>query len=211
MNIGDKQFKSKKSLEEYVRSIIVSIGICSSIKSINPDYYNFFIDLFRMHPKYPEKIYNIYDLSITANKISSKQFELNIIREDGSTDDISWRNCIYGEKDNFKTALRVSIDDQIKQFRNNNNKNECALCKTTDAISYHVDHENHFEEILFNFLQHTKMNKPTIFQNAIDNRKAFTSQDKEYDDAWKTFHKENARLRILCSSCNLRRPKWKNV
>ena len=87
---------------------------------------------------------------------------------------------------------------------------QCAICNTTDVTEYHVDHINHFEEIVFEFLQIVKRDKPSIFQNTLDNRKAFTDIDKEYEDEWTSFHKTKACLRILCSSCNLSRPKWKS-
>jgi hypothetical protein len=211
MEIGNKKFKSKKELEKYTRDTIASIGLCSSVKIKYLDEYNFFIDLFRRHPKYPEKIYGICDIKIVKNKVNSKYLELNIVKDDNSEDDISWRNCVSGnEKDKFKSALRVSINDQIKQFRSECD-NICSICKTLDADEYHVDHIIHFEEILYHFLQFTKKPKPTIFQNNIDNRKAFMSDDKEYEDEWKLFHKNKAQLRLLCRSCNLKRPRWKNI
>lgn len=211
MDIGDIHFTTKKGLEEYTRNIIARIGICPSIRTESSSDYNFFINLFRRHPKYPEKIYNICDISIVRNKVNSTRLELNIIKSDGSVDDISWRSCISGtERDNFKCALRVAVDEQIKDFRSTCNK-ECDICKTTEADVYHVDHVNHFEEIIYEFLQTTQRIKPNIFQNTTDNRKSFTLDDKEYENEWKSFHNNKAHLRLLCRSCNLKRPKWKNV
>ena len=210
MIIGSVHFNTKKSLTEHTRNIIKRIGLCSSIKETSINDYNFFIDLFRRHPSYPEKIYNICDIQIVPNKNKTGILELCIVKNDGKTDDISWLNCInQSEKDKFKSALRVSIDDQIWSFKKSCIKNECAICKTLEADEYHVDHENHFEEILYLFLQSTKREKPTKFQNTDDNRKSFTADDKEYEDEWKLFHNNHAQLRLLCRSCNLRRPKWK--
>jgi hypothetical protein len=210
MDICNKHFKTKKSLEEYVRGIISTIGVCRSVKTTHLEYYNFLVELFRRHPKYPDKIKNMIDIYIAPNKITPKNLELNLIRIDGSIDDISWKNCISGkERDKFNCALRVAVDDQIMSFRNFHTS-QCAICNTTDATEYHVDHINHFEEIVFEFLQIVKRDKPSIFQNTIDNRKAFTDIDKEYEDEWALFHKTKACLRILCSSCNLSRPKWKS-
>ncbi len=210
MDIGNKYFKTKKSLEEYVRNSILTIGICPSLKTNHIEEYNFFIELFRRHPNYPNKIYNMVDISIVPNKINSKYFELNIVKGDGSLEDISWRNCISEkERNKFKCALRVSIEEQIKTFKYSH-AHECAICKTKEADEYHVDHENYFEEILYGFLQIEK-DIPTIFQNTNDNRKMFRSEDKEFEDKWKTFHKDKACLRILCRSCNLTRAKWKHI
>jgi hypothetical protein len=211
VDIGDTHFISKKALEEHTRDIITKIGVCLSIRTKSINDYNFFINLFRRHPKYPEKIYDICDISIVKNKIKSACLELNIIKTNGTTDDISWKNCISGiERDKFKCALRVSIDEQIKSFRKKCN-NTCDICETSDANEYHVDHINHFEEIVYEFLKTTQKEKPTIFENMPNNMKSFTSDDKEYEDTWKLFHSNNACLRLLCRSCNLKRPKWKNV
>ena len=209
MDIGDKHFNNKKSLEEYVRRTIEKIGICESMKTKGIQDYYFFIELFKRHPKYPEKIDNICDISIVKNKVCSKYLGLVITKNDGSVDDISWRDCISGKaKDYFKCALRISIDAQIKNFRCMSS-NVCDICKTVDADEYHVDHENHFEEIVYNFLQTIQKDRPTLFQNTTDNRKSFTSHDRAYELEWQLFHKRNARLRILCRSCNLKRPKWR--
>jgi len=211
MDIADKHFKTKKSAEEYVRDMITKIGVCESVKTHNRDNYNFLIDLFSRHPKYPEKIYNMTDISIVPNKVTPRFLELNLIRHDGTTDDISWRNCISGvERNKFKCAMRVAIDEQIKLFRSTHN-NECAICKTTSADEYHVDHENHFEEILYNYLKTTTKDTPTIFQNASNNMKMFMPDNKDYEDEWKLFHEANAKLRMLCSTCNLKRPKWRHI
>ena len=91
VDIGDTHFISKKALEEYTRDIISKIGVCSSIRTKSINDYNFFINLFRRHPKYPEKIYDICDISIVTNKVKSKYLELNIIKTNGTTDDISWK------------------------------------------------------------------------------------------------------------------------
>lgn len=203
-------FSSKTKLDEYVKKIISSIGVTSSLKQTGEENYKFFVELFKRHPKYPEKIDGMCDVSITYNKIG-KGLCLNIIKQDGTIDDISWKMCVSEkEKDNFKSALRVAIHDQISLFRENN-ENKCALCFTTKNVEYHVDHEIHFEELVHNFLKTCKLNKPTQFQNAEDNRKKFKTEDKDYEDEWNIYHKQHAKLRILCKSCNLKRPKWRET
>ena len=37
----------------------------------------------------------------------------------------------------------------------------------------------------------------------------FTEQDKDFQDKWFLYHKENANLRVLCSKCNNSKPKSK--
>jgi hypothetical protein len=201
-------FSSKTKLDEHVKQIISEIGPTQSLKQNNQEKYKFFVELFKRHPKYPEKIDGMCDVSITCNKIG-KGLCLNIIKQDGTIDDISWKMCVSGkEKDRFKEALRVAIHDQISLFRETN-ETRCALCVTTKNVEYHIDHEIHFEELVHNFLKTCKLNKPTQFQNAEDNRKKFKTEDENYENEWKIYHKQYAKLRILCKSCNLKRPHWR--
>jgi len=207
IDIGDEHFKTQGALTKRVQDIISKIGLCSSVKTKSISDYNFFIELFREHPDYPHKTYNISDISIVKNK-KGQGFGLYIIKNDGTTDDISWKDCISGHKKNlFKVALRVSVEEQTDSFRKTSS-NICALCKISVG-PFHVDHENHFEEVVYGFLQTTKRVQPTEFKNTDDNRKSFIAADKEYEDEWKEYHMKEARLRILCAPCNLKRPKWK--
>jgi len=92
-------YKTQKSLKEYIKNIIDKIGICSSIKNNYPQYYDIFIELFYRHPK-PEKIIGITDIQIKKNPIY-KYLELYIVYKDGKTDDISYNVCISGKQKNF--------------------------------------------------------------------------------------------------------------
>jgi len=207
MDIGSKHFTTKKQLEEYTRHLISTIGICSSL--LYNEHYPFFLELFQRHPRYPEKIQNMIDISIQPNKITPQYLELHLLHSDGTTDDISWKQCVSGKARNpFHCALRVAVDDQIMSFRQSHHM-ICDICNKIDANEYHVDHVIHFEHIIFDFLQTNQLTPPTVFQNTYDNRKAFTDNDKEYENQWKLYHKTHAILRILCRSCNLTRPNWK--
>jgi hypothetical protein len=207
MDIGNKSFKNK----EDVAMIIKSIGVCQSIKDHSIEIYNLFTDLFKRHPRYPEKTLGMIDIFITINPID-KGLSLWIKKKDGTTDNISYSQCFKNRKrDDFKTAMRVAIEYQIKQFRKNHIL-KCEFCNINSPYErYEVDHENHFEEILDHFLKTTTLTKPSKFQDGDgeDNRKMFTLEDKEYENEWKLFHESKARLRILCRDCNQTRPNWK--
>ena len=211
MYIGNKSFINKKDAKTYVTKTIESIGICPSVKDSSIDTYDFFADLFKKHPRYPEKTLGMIDIFITINPID-KGLVLNIKKEDGSTDNISYAQCFKSfKRDDFKTAMRVAIEYQIKSFRKDHIL-KCNICNTNSPNEeYEVDHEKHFEEILQEFLKRTSLIKPSKFKDGDgeDNRKMFTSDDKEYENEWKLFHESTARLRILCRKCNQTRPHWK--
>ena len=211
MNIGKEFFRNKKDAKKHITNTIESIGTCSSIKDHSIDIYNLFVDLFKRHPRYPEKTLGMIDIFITINSIDNG-LVLNIKKEDGTTDNISYAQCFKpSKKDDFRTAMRVAIEYQIKRFREANLL-KCKQCNTNSPYErYEVDHENHFEEILDEFLKTTTLTKPSKFQDGDgeDNRKMFTLEDKEYENEWKLFHESKARLRILCRVCNQTRPHWK--
>ena len=200
-------FTTQKSLELYTRNLINSIGICSSLKNISIDNYNFFLKLFERHPDYPKKIDGIYDISICNNKINNNNLEINIIKTDGSKDNISWKSCISGKKRNgLYSAMRYSIYDQICNYRNSSIL-QCSICKiNSDNIQYHVDHINYFEYLAHKFIY--DHNPPKSFNDTYCNTKCFKNSDKDFEDKWKVFHKNEAKLQILCCTCNLKREKW---
>ena len=208
---GGRTFASKKALEDHVRALLREVGVTDSIKTKNPSQYDFLLELFRRHPGYPDKIVGMTDLAIQPNRMTPQHLELNLVK-DGELEDISWRLCVDAKgKDHYKIALRSAITEQIHRFRSAHPAT-CEICSTSNRdVDYHVDHINHFEEIVYAFhetLESKGLHKPTEFINRTDNRKGFRPEDGVFEDAWKRFHEETARLRILCAPCNLRRPKW---
>jgi 5-methylcytosine-specific restriction endonuclease McrA len=201
------QFKTKKSLEEYTKDLIYNkIGKTDSIKQKSPEYWNFFTELFTRHPDYPEKIDGIVDISITSNILRPQYYQLNIIKYDGSIDDISFKSCISGKKkNNLKVAMRVSIQHQIIEFKKKN-QHICVLCGSSEKV--HVDHEIYFDKIITDFIN-TQLYVPQEFDTRNDNRPCFRDEDIEFEKNWIREHFNKAKLRILCEQCNLKRPKWK--
>lgn len=208
--INNIQFSTQKFLGDYIRKIINEIGICNSLKENHINHYNFFISLFERHPDYPEKTHGLIDISITQNT-SFRNLDINIVREGGAMEGISWKTCISDTKKNkFKIAMRVAIDEQISKYRSEHT-NICAICKREDICDYHVDHEIHFEQLLYDFLEKIKMPIPSTFRTIEDNRRAFREEDNDFEKAWQEFHLKNAKLRILCATCNLKREKWDRI
>jgi hypothetical protein len=210
MNID--AFKTQKALKEYICDTINNIGLCDSVKNNYPNEYIMFLKLFERHPNYPEKIIGIIDIQIKNNPIYKKNKELIIIKNDNTSDNISYNQCIAKRKNNnLKVAMRCAIEDQIITFRNENNK-ICVLCDSTKDLQ--VDHIIWFEKLYDDFI--TICNDlnyiiPTVFDSNAGNLKCFKTGDTKFENEWKNFHKDNASLRILCKSCNLTRPKYKNT
>ena len=198
--------KTQKSLKEYFRKVIDNIGLCESVKTKHSEYYSDFIELFVRHPDYPDKIFGMVDIQIKLNPIY-KNLELCILYENGDCNDISYNLCVTGKpKNKLKTAMRVSIQYQIDEYRDNNNS-VCETCQTTYHIQ--VDHIVWFEKLYDDFMKINTLPLPTLFDETEGHLKCFTSDDDDFKNNWNHFHNEHAVLRMLCKSCNTSRPKYK--
>ena len=159
--------------------------------------------------------FNDVDFKLVANKLNKKAFELNIVKKDGSVEDISWRLCITGkpktDKHELMSALRYSIEDQIKEYRDSVCIDKCMLCNEYINNDINIDHIIHFEKLVNDFHSSIMLKIPIKFDDANDNsnRRKFKKEDSDYENAWKEYHKNNSKLRVLCQSCNLRREKYK--
>lgn len=206
-------FKSKKSFREYITKIIKDIGECDDIKNYNRKYYDILLELLKRHPHYDSKSKDMINLKLIPNVWNNKSLELRIVKEDGTDIDISWsKACIDGKSNtsetNLKKAMRSSIDNQIHDFKERYNDNICQICKK-ETKQVHVDHIIFFDTLVVEFINHKKMNKPTEFGDKEDgtNRPCFLNSDIGFESEWLEYHYRNAKLRILCKDCNLRRPK----
>lgn len=211
-------FASKKRFTEYIVSIIYDIGECDNIKNYNQKYYDILLELIKRHPQYVDKSRDMINLRLIPNTLKNNSLELRIIKKDGTDIDISWKkDCIDGKSDTeeqkLKKAMRSSIDNQTREFKEKYNDNICKLCKK-ETKEIHVDHEIYFDTLVAEFLEYIK-NKgitiPTEFEDKDDgtNRPCFLQCDIYFESEWLKYHYRNAKLRILCQDCNLKRSKPK--
>jgi len=196
---------TQKAQFEYFGKIL-NKGLCSSLVTQRPNDYKEMMLLFTKHPDYPHKTRDVVDMNITQNTLNHKAFQFNLIRNDGTIEDISYRNCISKPQENHKFigAMRDYIKPQIKSFRNLNEM-KCQFCGETDNI--HIDHIYMFKNLMIDFLL-INPNKPTLFNENTDNQYVFRLEDvatHEYANKWYEYHKLNATLRPLCATCNLSR------
>ena len=164
------------------------------------------MELFVSHPDYPEKIVNDVDVSIIKNKINPKYLELQLMKQNNETDNISYITCL-NKSDNtkyLKEAMRYAISPQILVFKNNQINLECDICKSNENIQ--IDHLLLFKHIYDDFLKN-RNEIPSKFNENYFNGAQFQPKDKLFEAEWYEFHKQNSQLRCLCKSCNLTRKK----
>ena len=208
-------YKTQGEFEAYIKDIIYNdVGICDNIKINHPSHYIKLIEILKRHPDFDNKTQDMCDLSIVRDALNVHALKIMIINEDASETDISWRCAITGKpktkKEELVSAMRSSVDEQIFQFRKDNEK-QCVLCLNTDK-TLEVDHIIHFDEIVFNFMkriENKKISIPNSLGDTIDNthRRCFLETDVIFKNEWIDYHRKNAQLRMLCKKCNATRHK----
>ena len=197
---------TKKEQLGYYKNLINNTGLCSSLKTQHPDVYEQLMKLFLTHPDYPEKMNNVIDVAIIKNKINPLYLELQLIKSNNKTDNISYLACINkpNTTKNLKEAMRYAILPQILEFKNKQEALECSICKSNENIQ--IDHLILFKNIYEDFIK-TRNDIPVKFDENYFNGAQFQPKDKLFEEEWYEFHKQNSQLRCLCKNCNLTRKK----
>jgi len=134
---------------------------------------------------------------------------------------ISWRASILSEFPTarlqacpVRAAMRQSIRRQVCAFRRSaqvGSALSCRICHRQDrSLVYHVDHDTPtFAALVQTFLAEARnaieCPGPLTIQYGRNGRRAFPPEANRFARRWREFHQEQAVLRILCRSCNLRR------
>lgn len=192
----------------------------NELGAIHSDHelYKILFELLQKHPRKKQKIgcgLSHFDL---RQNCGTKGSEVHVIRIDNTSDDFSWRKCISGnfneQKHDLESAMRNAIYTFTSGFKNDTlciGSSLCGICKKVlDTQSeIHVDHEDPlFHTLMKNFLRKTNMKSPTKFESeSILNNKKFRKEDQHFEKEWVSYHNSHAKLRLLCSHCNLSRPK----
>ena len=202
--------RTKELKKNFVKKCIETLGECSSIRNYDEEAYLALKGLFNRHPKSPEKIRGMVDVKIEHNP-TFNQLELHIVREDGSSEDISFRKCIFRQHPLKKLyeAMRHAVHPYILDYKNTSGLG-CHACGISNS-EMHVDHQKPlFKELAEKFLslkEEEGIQPPTQFVSLTGNNRAFEDIDFEFKQAWIDYHNANCKLRILCKGCNLRRPR----
>jgi len=200
------QFKTQASLKNYFRGIINKIGVCESVQSEYPQEYTDFCQVFARHSEYPDKFLGFVDVKINYNPVFKNQLVVYIIKNNGDIDDVSvLNNCVTGKPkgNNLQIAMRVSIQPQIDEYKNNNCIKVCELCGEHDRIE--IDHHSEkmpFAKLYIDFMEINKLHIPTLFNDTKSHMKCFKEEDYSFREKWIQYHKDNAILRMLCRTCN---------
>lgn len=213
ITIGGLTFKTQKETESYVRHLLLELEQSKEVDS-NSEKWPFLFSLIERHPDSIEKK-GTGILRFLVGRSVEGHVELNLLRTDNTQVDISWKKCISGkatsELSNLKAAMRVQVQNQIDDFKYSNFLPEgiCEICNATlnTPKSVHVDHVVHFDSLVGDFLKDNPDYPKQFDDEPLTNKAKFKIEDLSYAENWSNFHQENASLRLVHGSCNLRRKK----
>ena len=167
-------------------------------------------ELVKRHPN-PEKTKGMVGLSVEPNRLNPKSFGLNILKDDGTKVDISWRICLSKtpktSNEKLAGAMRFAISDQILDFRKKNTGNHCTHCgdEFGNGIVPHIHHSKcEFKDLMKNFIKVCGRQIPLSFDDdPSTHQKKFKLLDYEFEKDWCKYHKKLAVLQLVCKHCNL--------
>ena len=219
ITIGTKVFKTQTECKNYTRIILTELGITISVKCKNIEHFNFLRSLCERHPRYQEKFQKFCDFRICRSALNTRGLELQIVNNDGTYTEISWNICVSGKsstkESSFYSALRQHISLQIMNFKNTNDLSYCRECNhrfVEFSPPVHIDHVIQFKQLVENFLEiNTNIIIPTEYEKKERTYETlFANSDRWIGELFEKYHSENAVLRVLCETCNLKRPKYKS-
>lgn len=200
-NFSNLLSDTKKNFKQFVRGKILAFD--------GKDPFWFW--LITLHPEFEEKSgVGIKEFFITANPFKKSVKQVNIRRVDGSEIDFSWLTCVDQKNksniSNLSQAMRGAVVDQIIEFSSPRKHFACELCGDKTSKK-HVDHEGPtFFKLVSDFISFNLT--PEKFDDCETYHRAkFKKEDDSFEKKWKEYHRDNARLRILCERCNLTRKK----
>jgi len=166
------------------------------------------MDLINNHPEKNDKIGNgIKKFIIEINRLNHKAYHINILRNDDSIIDFSWKVCAGCLKPNsLLSAMRHSISKQIIKYKKKNkSKLICKYCSSKENI--HVDHKYpSFKKISTDYIKSIKLKIPNRFgSDAKTYQHTFTLEDQEFKNEWNSYHKKHAIYQLLCETCNIKK------
>lgn len=213
--LGSLEFKTKEQAKDYIRTIrekyeyeqilnekdfgIIKEAIATMKEDKRPKIEDIdFIKVERIDTGKPHKNFVIYLLSGEVAEFSIK----NCFPPKNSKKD--------SNKENFNEAARIAVVDQITTFKKQTNRYWCVVGKHEVAEEdVHIDHDNpSFSDLINDFVgtENIQLDEITYVKKNYQQRQF---KDENLKRKWQVYHKNEAKLQILCSQCNLRKKKNK--
>ena len=216
IEINDKLFKTKKSAEDFIRTILYKYPLNSCLVG---DDLTFICSLLEMHPNKEEKVgVGIKSIIVEKDTTFNKTTHFSIIRTDDSKIDFSLGKCLTPSLNEpirlFHLSARRAIADQVISFRNksfadainNNGEIVCVISGVSVAKNTsNIDHAppNTFHSIVSDFISLNNINVNTIEYIETPDGIGREFSDSNLKDNFSDYHRRVAKLRILSPWANL--------
>ena len=164
--------------------------------------------LLIQHPNYSDWKYQEPIAFKTTRSPKKKAIQVLVKFEGLEWRSVSWRACVnkkvkkITDLEKCSSAMRYAIREQISAFKMFNFRKICEICESNKDIE--VDHDKNyylFSELRDDFIKDNGVPKSYWWDKKATSFRA--SNSKEWLNEWQRFHANNARLRYLCSKCNI--------
>lgn len=216
--INGIEFKTKKSLKEYVDNIKKKYPLGQSIRNSNFEDFEFLCEFFKLHYEYDiKKGVGIQDIIVERNTNFQMDTCFYIVRLDGSKIDISVKVCLDGtNKDTPESLLTIACRNvtrpYLQQFRENyfrTTSKELCICPITGIqLTWNNSDTDHaypqtFKQIVSDFIEVFDIDITKIqYTNTsgVDNTVLF--KEKSLADLFYNYHATVANLRVVSREAN---------
>jgi 5-methylcytosine-specific restriction endonuclease McrA len=203
ISINNIEFKTKKSAESHIRTIIYDLG--EMIITKDNDEFILFCDLVSFkYSKTPTKF------ELFKTELSKTTLHLKVYFDDDEKNNIitSWKDCARRTHTTdsiakqLNDAMRYAIFPDCLKFKYGKDS-ICAECKSTDNIQ--TDHLIPFSKLKNDFL-FTQKEHPILFDSEPSVcQTVFKSSDIEFSNRWVEYHLKHASFQLLCRTCNIKK------
>jgi hypothetical protein len=211
--VGELQFSSKGEARTYFSEILNKHPVGSGLSDSDFDDV---MSLLMCHPKAAEKIGS----GVKSIKINQGFYSANrcfhVVRTDGSVEDFSIGKCINGDHSAFHKfciACRRAVESELramkgKYFEENGDSEHKVVCPITkEKIKFHEAHVDHREPFTFSSIVHFFIKANTININEVEylteGKYGNEFKDNFLTEKFRTWHRENAKLRVVKGKTNL--------
>lgn len=207
--IGRMTFKSMKEAESFIRKLRDRYEDDEPISLLDSIFLQ---GLLELHPEAEQKFGSgLQSFSVRRCDYGTRGFVIH--RTDGTSTDFSFITCLRGadERRDRLNALRHAVDEQVYAFKRAAFEGKsvvpCAIRGTlTSFLDAHVDHvpPTTFRSLVDRWLLSSGFKLETLeISQPRDNQVSTELVNEQQLQSWREYHRQNARLRVVCSEANL--------
>lgn len=211
--LGELKFDSKQEAKKHFSDILNKHPLGTELTN---DEFDDVMSLLLSHPQADEKIGSgVKSLKIDQGYNSSNRC-FHIIREDESIENFSIGKCINGDHSPFHKfciACRKSVEPDLLEMKkqyfqeNSDNDNRVTCSLTKEKIKFDESHIDHREPFTFASIVHFFVQAKNIDLNQVEyitkNNYGNEFKDNKLSQDFKSWHNQNAKIRIVKGKANL--------